>query len=122
MSKATDLVKIESHPVTLYKEDPFVLVDKEVVYTSKEEVQKYLPKICGRVLAKAWIDKSFYAALQQDTIGTFARYGVRMPSNYDIKFDETGNNRASIIIYEQIKNSKFKIRVCSLQLTMTAKL
>ena len=115
----TDLVLAEKFPVVPY-ESPFTIVDEAVEFTSREEVQKHLPDICGRVLAKAWIDDWFYNMLKHDTLATFKLYGVTLPDNMVIEFEHKASSRASIVIYE-VPRKNLKIRVCSLVLTMMAR-
>lgn len=115
---STALVKVEKHPITNYLGPQFVLVDEQVVFDTREAVKTHLPEICGRVLARAWIDKAFYAQLEKNTLETFNSLGVHLPSDMFIEFKK-GKTRASIIVYEQ--TGRLKVRVCSLELTMIAR-
>ena len=45
---------------------------RTVTFDTREQVKKYLPDICGNVLARAWIDKEYEKMLQDDLWGTFA--------------------------------------------------
>ena len=118
---STDLVlsKEDKHALVLYQ-DPFSIVDENVTFTTREEVAKNLPDICSKALARAWIDKGFYNLLSQDPISVFRTQGVTLPDNMTIKFDHSGKNRPKLIVYETNPNSKFKVRVCALTLTMMA--
>jgi len=98
----------------------FKLVDEDVTFTNREDVQQHLPDICSRALAKAWIDEEFYEQLEQDVLATFRSQGVQLPDNMTIQFDHSGKNRPKLVVYEQSANSKFKVRVCALTLTMMA--
>ena len=117
---STDLVlsKQDKHALVLY-DDPFSLVDETITFTNREDVQKSLPDICSRALARAWIDKGYYNMLAHDPIATFRTQGVYLPDNMTIQFDHSGKNRPKLIVYEQA-TSKFKVRVCALTLTMMA--
>ena len=115
----TDLVLAKKFPVVKYREQ-FKLVDENVTFTNREDVQQHLPDICSRALAKAWIDTEFYEQLEQDVLGTFRSQGVILPDNMTIQFDHSGKNRPKLVVYEQSANSKFKVRVCALTLTMMA--
>ena len=118
---STDLVlsKEDKHALVLYQ-DPFSIVDENVTFTTREEVAKNLPDICSKALARAWIDKGFYDLLSQDPIAVFRTQGVTIPDNMTITFDRSGKNRPKLIVYETNPNSKFKVRVCALTLTMMA--
>jgi hypothetical protein len=117
----TDLVltKQDKHALILYQ-DPFSLVDENITFTTREEVAKNLPDICSRALARSWIDKGFYDMLSQDPIAVFRTQGITLPDNMTITFDHSGKNRPKLIVYETNPNSKFKVRVCALTLTMMA--
>ena len=118
---STDLVlsKEDKHALVLYQ-DPFSIVDENVTFTTREEVAKHLPDICSKALARAWIDKGFYNLLSQDPVAVFRTQGVTIPDNMTITFDHSGKNRPKLIVYETNPNSKFKVRVCALTLTMMA--
>ena len=113
------LSKEDKHALVLYQ-DPFSIVDENVTFTTREEVAKNLPDICSRELARAWIDKGFYDLLLQDPVTVFRTQGVTLPANMTITFDHSGKNRPKLIVYETNPNSKFKVRVCALTLTMMA--
>ena len=110
----------DKYELILYS-DPFALVDEETTFINKQDVQARLPDICSRALARAWIDKGFYEMLSADPVGTFRKQGVILPNNMTIQFDHSGKNRPKLIVYEtKSPNSKFKVRVCALTLTMMA--
>ena len=118
----TDLVlsPAKKYELVLYS-DPFALVDEETTFINKQDVQARLPDICSRALARAWIDKGFYEMLSADPVETFRKQGVILPNNMTIQFDHSGKNRPKLIVYEtKSPNSKFKVRVCALTLTMMA--
>lgn len=117
---STELVLAEKkHELVLYQ-DPFALVNEDVTFTNREDVINNLPDICSRALARAWIDKGFYDLLSHDPVTVFRTQGVTLPDNMTIKFDHSGKNRPKLIVYETNPNSKFKVRVCALTLTMMA--
>jgi hypothetical protein len=58
--------------------------------------------------------------LSQDPIAVFRTQGITLPDNMTITFDHSGKNRPKLIVYETNPNSKFKVRVCALTLTMMA--
>ena len=114
------LVPVKKGELVKYEEKPYKLVDKETVFATREEVRDHLPDICGNVLAKAWIDKDFEKRLSEDIDKTFRLGGVILPSEFRLEYNKTSGQRAKIEIYEQFENTKFKIKVCSLTLTMMA--
>ena len=118
---STDVVLSEAdkYALILYS-DPFSIVDEKVTFTTREDVQKHLPDICSKALARAWIDKPFYERLADDPVGTFRTQGVILPDNMTITFDHSGRNRPKLIVYENNAGSKFKVRLCALTLTMMA--
>lgn len=110
----------EKYELILYS-DPFSIVDEKITFTNRADVQKNLPDICSKALARAWIDKGFYNMLADDPVATFRKQGVILPDNMTIEFDHSGKNRPKLVVYEaQTPNSKFKVRVCALTLTMMA--
>ena len=118
----TDLVlsPAKKYELVLYS-DPFALVDEETSFKDRKDVQARLPDICSRALARAWIDKGFYDMLAADPVETFKKQGVILPDNMTIQFDHSGKNRPKLVVYENTSsNSKFKVRVCALTLTMMA--
>jgi hypothetical protein len=117
MSSSTALVLRDKSNIVSYSRK-FVLVDEETRFDTREEVKKHLPEICGRVLARAWIDKEFFSCLEKDALQTFNDLNVYLPENMSIEFKQ-GLTRASIVIYEQ--TGKLKLRTCSLELTMMAR-
>ena len=81
-------------------------------FTTREEV--------GKALARAWFDEHYYNRLTDDVHQVFGDGGVNIQMNLNWCLN-IGNNRASITIYEQQNGSNFRIRVCSLLLTMIAR-
>ena len=115
------VVTKKKFPIVQYRKPSYHLVEEEVIFTNREDVQKHLPDICSRALARAWIDTEFYKELERDVLSTFRSQGVILPDNMTIVFDHSGKNRPKLIVYEQSEhNSKFKVRVCALTLTMMA--
>ena len=62
-----------------------------------------------------------YNRLKNDVHQTFEDGGILLPSEYQLVFDHNSNTRASITIFEKSANARFKVRVCSLSLTMIAR-
>lgn len=112
---STSLVPYKETQIQLYK-----LIDPPVVFESREEVKQSLPDICGKVLARAWHDKEYEQQLEDDLVGTFKQGGVTLHNAFKLEYNKTSGSRAKITIYEQQDNSRFKLKVCSLTLTMLA--
>ena len=92
---------------------------KSLVLPQEKKLGKiYL--ISGKVL-NYWHDKAYYKRLSNDVHQVFYDGGVILPDEFKLVFEHTSNNRASITIYEQQNDSKFKFRVCSLCVTMIAR-
>ena len=72
----TDIVPYENKEIQV-----FSLVETPIKFTTREEVKKHLPDICGNVLARAWHDKEYERMLQDDLWGTFVNGGV-LPVSY----------------------------------------
>ena len=111
----TSLVPYKSKDLQVHS-----LVDTPIKFTTREQVKKHLPDICGKVLARAWYDKEYEKMLQDNLWITFQSGGVLLHDAFKLEYDKTSGNRAKITIYEQQDNSKFKFKVCSLTLTMMA--
>lgn len=118
MSQSTALVPTKSTAVTEYK--PFRLVAKQTTYKTRAEVKQALPDICGLALARAWHDKEYEKMLEDDLWGTFASGGVLLHEAFHLEYSKTSGSRAKITIYEKSTNERFKLKVCSLTLTMMA--
>jgi hypothetical protein len=115
-----ELVPVKKGELVVYKERPYKIVNETTVFATKDEIKKHLPTICGNVLAKAWIDTDFEDKLIVDIHKTFREGGVILPEEFKLEYVKPSGQRAKISIYEQRPGSKFKLRVCSLTLTMMA--
>lgn len=96
------------------------LVTEETYINNREQVRKYLPDILGKILARIWIDPEFHNMFSHDPEGTLLRNGVHLPETMSIQFQKEDTNRPRIVVYEQAKGSKFKVRIFYLQLIMMA--
>lgn len=98
----------------------FSLVDEDIKLVSKEDVKKYLPDILGRALARVWIDSNFNKLFSQSPQQALERHGVFLPENVIIEFQKPDSDRPRVVVYQQNKGSKFKLRLFYLQLVMMA--
>lgn len=115
----TSLVLYDAKEIVEYQ-DPLSIVKEKTVFTSREEVKKQLPDICARALALAWIDERWKNELMADPQTALERKGVYLPKDMGIDYEGASGNRPRLIIFEQVQGTKFKMRVCYLQLTMMA--
>lgn len=97
-----------------------LLIGEIRTFTTRSEIKEHLPDICGKALARAWFDKHYYNRLKNDVHQTFEDGGIILPDEYQLVFKHNSNTRASISIYEKSTSSEFKIKICSLSLTMIA--
>jgi hypothetical protein len=97
-----------------------VLSDGERHFEDRVDVQKNLPDILGRALARTWIDGDFRLAFENDPIATLMAHGIHLPETMSIEFQTKNADRPRIVVYEQRAGSKFKARVLYLQLVMMA--
>ena len=82
-------------------------------------VERHLPEILGRALARAWIDGDFSDALRADPKGLLARYQVYLPTTVAIEIETTETQRQRIVVYENRQQGDRR-RVMYLQLVMLA--
>lgn len=97
----------------------FALVRRATNLTDIDRIERHLPEIIGRALARGWIDNGFRDALMRDPKGLLARYSVFLPENISIEVEETSTQRQRIVVYEGLKSGERR-RVMYLQLVMMA--
>ena len=119
MKLSNQIGPFEQRAVIVYK-DTWQIMPEYKTFDNRAEIKQELPAICGRVLARAWIDEPFREKLENNINETFKDLGVFLPSEYALTYDAKSGQRAKITIFEQAEGSKFKLRVCSLTLTMMA--
>ena len=96
------------------------LVKEELYLENRHAVREQLPDILGRVLARIWIDEKFHHDFSMDPRCTLETNGVFLPETMDIEFQKPNSSRPRIVVYERIKESKFRTRIFYLQLVMMA--
>ncbi len=97
----------------------FALVRRSTNLHDLARVERHLPDILGRALARGWIDADFGAALMADPKGLLARYDVFLPDDVILQTELTETGRQRIVVYET-ETTGVRRRVMFLQLVMMA--
>ncbi len=98
----------------------FSLVQRETYLRDTADVEKFLPDILGRALARIWIDIQFRDKFAAGPKETLAEYGVYLPRNFSIDFVTEGTPRPQIVVYEQRIPGGPRRRLMYLRLMMMA--
>ena len=98
----------------------FALVRRETHLKDKADVEKYLPDILGRALARIWIDNQFRDRFAAGPVETLAAYGVYLPRTISIDFVTVGTPRPQIVVYEQRFPGAPRRKLLYLRLSMVA--
>lgn len=96
------------------------LVRHETHLRNRAQVERYLPDILGRALARIWIDPQFRDRFSADPVGTLASYDVYLPDNIEIEFVTEGTSRPQVVVYERLVRGLPRKRLLYLQLILTA--
>ena len=99
---------------------PFNLVSEETSLRDREQVERFLPDILGRALARSWIDPDFRNAFATDAIQTLARHRIRLPAFIRIDVVIEGQTRPMVIVSEAGRHGAPARRLLYLQLVMVA--
>lgn len=97
----------------------FALVRQSTHLQDIARVERHLPEILGRALARAWIDADFSDTLRADPKGLLAHYKVFLPHTVSIEIETTETQRQRIVVYENRQHGARR-RVMYLQLVMLA--
>jgi hypothetical protein len=97
----------------------FALVRQSTHLQDIARVERHLPEILGRALARAWIDADFSDTLRADPKGLLAHYKVFLPTTVSIELETTETQRQRIVVYENRQHGDRR-RVMYLQLVMLA--
>lgn len=98
----------------------FDLVRHETHLRNRSQVERFLPDILGRALARIWIDQTFRLRFSTDPKGTLADYGVHLPETITIDFVTEGTIRPQVVVYERMAPGVPPRRLLYLQLVMMA--
>lgn len=96
------------------------LVQEETYLKNRAQVERRLPDILGRALARIWIDPGFRVRFGDDPKGTLADYGVHLPDTIEVEFETAGLRRPQVVVYEQLGARDTRKRLLYLQLVMVA--
>ncbi len=96
------------------------LVRVETHLRNRDQVERFLPDILGRALARIWIDPAFRDRFGGDPVGTLADYGVFLPDTIEIDFVTEGTTRPQVVVYERPFRKAPRKRLLYLQLILTA--
>ena len=97
----------------------FALVRRVTQLDDLARVERHLPDILGRAMARAWIDPAFSTALMQDPKGLLGRYDVHLPAHVTLQVEPTETGRQRIVVYDT-SGAGTPRRVMYLQLVMLA--
>ena len=98
----------------------FDLVSEAVSLDDHAQIQRYLPDILGRALARAWIDTAFRAAICADPKATLAAHRIRLPASILISVLTEGQTRPMVVVSEAPVGDRAARRLLYLQLVMVA--
>lgn len=108
-----------SQAETTTLQSDFALVRQSTHLQDIARVERHLPEILGRALARAWIDADFSDMLRVDPKGLLAHYKVFLPHTVSIEIETTETQRQRIVVYENHQHGARR-RVMYLQLVMLA--
>lgn len=98
----------------------FGLVQHETHLKNRSQVERFLPDILGRALARIWIDPGFRDRFAADPKGTLGAYGVFLPDTIEIDFVTEGTVRPQVVVQERLAPHGPKRRLLYLRLVMMA--
>ncbi|MBO6854412.1 MAG: hypothetical protein JJ872_11715 [Marivivens sp.] len=100
--------------------DGFDLVHRETHLRDSVDVERYLPDILGRALARIWIDPIFRDQFAAGPVETLAAYDVHLPESITIDFVTENTPRPQVVVYEQRRPGGPRRRLLYLRLVMMA--
>ncbi|NVO22054.1 hypothetical protein HJ526_02890 [Donghicola sp. C2-DW-16] len=99
--------------------EEFVLVQRMTRLMTLDEIERHLPEILGRALARGWIDKPFQAAFMDHPKKMLSTYDVHLPDSVEIEVETEPGKRPRIVVYQAGLDGR-KRRLLYLQLVMMA--
>lgn len=112
--------RAEPEPPQAAVQQDFDLVQQETHLRNRSQVERFLPDILGRALARIWIDPVFRDRFATDPKGTLSAYGVHLPDTIHIDFVTQGTLRPQVVVMEQTRPDAPRRRLLYLQLVMMA--
>ncbi len=112
--------RAETEPPKAPPVQDFDLVQQETHLRNRAQVERFLPDILGRALARIWIDPTFRDRFSTDPKRTLAEYGVYLPETIHIDFVTEGTLRPQVVVMEQTRPDAPRRRLLYLQLVMMA--
>jgi hypothetical protein len=112
--------RAEPEPPQAAVRQDFDLVQQETHLRNRSQVERFLPDILGRALARIWIDPVFRDRFATDPKGTLSAYGVHLPDTIHIDFVTQGTLRPQVVVMEQTRPDAPRRRLLYLQLVMMA--
>ncbi len=100
-------------------EGDFRLVRNPVDLTDGRMVERFLPDILGRALARSWVDGGFRDRLTEDPKALLADHEVYLPGSIWIETQTGSNGRPMIVVHERQPDGVLR-RLLYLQLVMLA--
>ncbi|MBR9649645.1 hypothetical protein [Thalassovita aquimarina] len=97
----------------------FQLVRQETHLSNVSQVERFLPDILGRALARCWIDKMFRQSFYMGPKETLADYHVFLPEDISVSVETDPGERSKVVVYEH-RPGELPKRVMYLQLVMMA--
>ncbi|MCG7492796.1 hypothetical protein [Thalassobius sp. Cn5-15] len=97
----------------------FQLVRQETHLSNVSQVERFLPDILGRALARCWIDKGFRQEFYLAPKDTLSDYHVHLPEDILVSVETDPGERSKVVVYEQVRGALPK-RLMYLQLVMMA--
>lgn len=102
------------------KQDAYALSSGATRLNTSAEVERYLPDILGRALARCWIDAGFRARFCSDPRGTLAEHRIDLPDMISIEVVTQGHARPMVVVSEKDPARGKSRRLLYLQLVMVA--
>lgn len=102
------------------KPHAFDLVSEVTTLEDHAQIQRYLPDILGRALARAWIDAGFRTAFCANPKATLAAHRIRLPESVIISVITEGQTRPMVVVSEAGLGDRPARRLLYLQLVMVA--
>lgn len=112
--------RAEPEPPQAAVRQDFDLVQQETHLRNRSQVERFLPDILGRALARIWIDPVFRDRFATDPKGTLSAFGVHLPDTIHIDFVTQGTLRPQVVVMEQTRPDAPRRRLLYLQLVMMA--